>query len=45
MKKLVFMLLALLPLVSQAQTWPARPITIVVGFADRKSTRLNSSHG
>ena len=33
MKKLAVMLLALLPLVSQAQTWPARPITIVVGFA------------
>ena len=33
MKKLAFIFLALLPLVSEAQTWPARPISIVVGFA------------
>ena len=26
-------------------SWPSKPIKYVVPFADRKSTRLNSSHG
>src|SRR2546427_3544821 len=36
-------LLAAAPVLAQPP-YPSRPVTIVVPFSDRKSTRLNSSH-